>query len=63
MATDADEVRRRGNYRARRFGAKLGITDPADVSTLTDAYVVAYRFPAPLMVRVADDMLDSGRWR
>ncbi|MGW7685346.1 hypothetical protein ACWGID_31690 [Kribbella sp. NPDC054772] len=54
---DADEVRRRGNERAQLIAAKLGLTDPADLTTLRDAYLVAYEFPAPLMVRVADDML------
>ncbi|WP_327634956.1 hypothetical protein OHB24_33865 [Kribbella sp. NBC_00482] len=55
MATDS--VRRRGKQLARLTGTKLGITDPAHLATLQDAYLVAYEFPAPLMVRVADDML------
>jgi hypothetical protein len=57
MATDADSVRRRGTQRAQLIGSKLGLTHPGDLATLRDAYLVAYRFPAPLMVRVADDML------
>jgi hypothetical protein len=35
----------------------LSISDLADITTLRDAYLMAYEFPAPLMVRVADDML------
>lgn len=57
MATGADSVRRRGNERARLTGARLGLTNPAHLAALQDAYLVAYEFPAPLMVRVADDML------
>ncbi|GAA1132266.1 hypothetical protein GCM10009630_32790 [Kribbella jejuensis] len=57
MATEAESLRRRGNQRAQAIGAKLGLTDPAALATLRDAYLVTYEFPAPLMVRVADDML------
>ncbi len=57
MATDADPVRRRGKQHAQLVGAMLGLTDPAHLAALQDAYLVAYEFPAPLMVRVADDML------
>lgn len=52
-----DSVRRRGNHRAQLVGSKLGLGDPAHLGTLRDAYLVAYEFPGPLMVRVADDML------
>ena len=55
MATEA--VRGRGNQWAQLIGSRLGLTDPADLATLRDAYLVSYEFPAPLMVRVADDML------
>lgn len=58
MATDpADSVPTRGAAVARRVATKLGIHDPQDIGTLRDAYIVTYEFPAPLMVRIADDML------
>ncbi|TDW92007.1 ABC transporter permease [Kribbella sp. VKM Ac-2566] len=57
MASDADSVRRRGNHWAQVTASRLGLTDPAHLATLRDAYLVAYQFPAPLMVRVADNML------
>jgi hypothetical protein len=58
MATDlAETIRARGASAARRVASKLGITDEQDLQTLSDAYVVTYEFPAPLMVRIADDML------
>ncbi|TDO52036.1 hypothetical protein EV651_11856 [Kribbella sp. VKM Ac-2571] len=57
MATDAGSVRRRGNRCAQLTASRLGLTDPAHLAALQDAYLVAYQFPAPLMVRVADDML------
>lgn len=58
MATHPeDDVRRQGIAVARRVGAKLGLTDDRDLDTLRDSYLVAYEFPAPMMVRIADDML------
>ena len=42
---------------AHRVATKLGIAEDHDIQTLGDAYTVAYEFPAPLMVRIADDML------
>ncbi|MEV6288659.1 hypothetical protein [Kribbella sp. NPDC051770] len=53
----SDAIRRRGLEVARHFGAKLGLHDECDLSTLADAYAVTYEFSAPLMVRIADDML------
>ncbi|TDW22270.1 ABC transporter permease [Kribbella kalugense] len=57
MPTNADFVSARSTRTALRVAAKLGISEVADKKTLRDAYLVAYQFPAPLMVRVADDML------
>ncbi|WP_433157305.1 hypothetical protein [Kribbella sp. CA-247076] len=58
MATDpAGTAHHRSAAAAHRVAAKLGIADPANLRTLRDAYLVAYEFPAPLMVRIADDML------
>ena len=57
MATESDSLRRRGTQRAQVIGSKLGLTDPSHLAALRDAYLVTYEFPAPLMVRVADDML------
>ncbi|MEV6271860.1 hypothetical protein AB0L64_32155 [Kribbella sp. NPDC051936] len=50
-------VHERGSRTAHRVATRLSVEDPADVRTLRDAYLVTYEFPAPLMVRVADDML------
>ena len=50
-------VHERGTRTAHRVATRLSVDDPADVRTLRDAYLVTYEFPAPLMVRVADDML------
>ncbi|TCC32817.1 ABC transporter permease [Kribbella speibonae] len=57
MATDMDPIRRRGNRWAHTIGTKLDLTDPSHLTSLRDAYLVAYQYHAPLMVRVADDML------
>ncbi|MEU8227009.1 hypothetical protein [Kribbella sp. NPDC048915] len=57
MTADADLVQRRSVLMARRVAAKLGIADTGQIQTLRDAYLVTYRFPAAMMVRVADDML------
>lgn len=58
MPTDLPEaICRRGLELARHFGGKLGLRDERDVATLADAYVATYVFSAPLMVRIADDML------
>ncbi|MEU4290413.1 hypothetical protein AB0E63_19495 [Kribbella sp. NPDC026596] len=58
MATEpAESVRARGTAAAHRVATKLGIAGHDDIQTLRDAYLVAYEFPAPLMVRIADDML------
>ncbi|TCC17937.1 ABC transporter permease [Kribbella sindirgiensis] len=57
MPNNADVLRERSARTARRVAAQLSISDAADVMTLRDAYLVAYEFPAPLMVRVADTML------
>ena len=53
----AQAVLVRGAEAARRVATKLGITDDHHIRTLRDAYAVAYEYPAPLMVRIADDML------
>ncbi|MER7247164.1 hypothetical protein [Kribbella sp. NPDC000426] len=57
MPNHADYVRERSTRAALRVAAKLNVTESADKMTLRDAYLVAYEFPAPLMVRIADDML------
>ncbi len=57
MPDNANFVLERSARTARRVAAQLSISDLADITTLRDAYLVAYEFPAPLMVRVADDML------
>ncbi|HEY3557029.1 hypothetical protein [Kribbella sp. NPDC051137] len=57
MFDNADFVLEPSARTANRVAAQLGIADDADVMTLRHAYLVAYQFPAPLMVRVADDML------
>lgn len=57
MPNHADFVRERSTRTALRVAAKLNLCEVADKMTLRDAYLVAYEFPAPLMVRVADDML------
>ena len=57
MPENADFALERSARTARRVAAQLSISDLADITTLRDAYLVAYQFPAPLMVRVADDML------
>jgi len=54
---NADFVQQRATRTAARIAAKLDLHDPADITTMRDAYLVAYEFPAPLMVRVADNML------
>jgi len=55
----ATEPRRsdRSEHAARWVGTRLGIDNSDDLRTLSDAYSVAFRYPAPLMVRIADDML------
>ncbi|HEY3558401.1 MAG TPA: hypothetical protein VGL05_13100 [Kribbella sp.] len=57
MPENADFVQRRATRTAARIAAKLDLHDPAVITTLRDAYLVAYEFPAPLMVRVADNVL------
>ncbi|TWD83993.1 hypothetical protein FB561_5164 [Kribbella amoyensis] len=52
-----DIVQQRGAASARRVADKLSITDVREYQALCDAYSVAYEFPAPLIVRIADDML------
>jgi hypothetical protein len=47
----------RGEHAARWVAGRLGIDDGDDLRTLSDAYSVAYEFPAPLIVRIADEML------
>jgi hypothetical protein len=47
----------RGDQAAHRVAGLLGIDSQDDVRTLRDAYAVAYEFLAPLIVRIADDML------
>lgn len=57
MPENADFVLELSARTARRVATRLNISGADEVTTLRDAYLVAYQFPAPLMVRVADDML------
>jgi hypothetical protein len=58
MATEPPEpVREQAAAAAHRVATKLSIAEHHHIQTLRDAYLVAYEFPAPLMVRIADDML------
>ncbi|NUR98248.1 MAG: ABC transporter permease [Kribbellaceae bacterium] len=57
MPENADFLLELSARTALRVAAQLNISATADTMTLRHAYLVAYQFPAPLMVRVADDML------
>jgi hypothetical protein len=58
MTTEGpDFAHRQGIAAARRVGAKLGLTESGDYQTLYDAYRIVYAYQAPLVVRIADDML------
>ncbi|WP_427893037.1 hypothetical protein ACQHIV_09140 [Kribbella sp. GL6] len=57
MFENADFVLELSARTAQRVADQLGIEEDPDVMTLRHAYLVAYQFPASLMVRVADNML------
>ncbi|GAB3825629.1 ABC transporter permease [Kribbella italica] len=62
MTTDEpDFAHRQGIAAARRVGAKVGLTAGDDYQTLYDAYRTTYAYQAPLVVRIADDMLADQR--